>query len=204
MSLRAIGRREDDRPGRMTCIRDEHLRPVQDVVVADAFRRRLDAGGVRAGIGLGKGEGAENGLVEERRQPLPLLLVRPGEENRGPPRACSPRSRRPMPAQPQESSSPMSMPANVGRPSPPYSAGMCGFISPTSWAWAITSAGCVCRSSYSAAFGRISFSANSRASARSCFCSSVNAKEIPPTSPSRVWSSACSVGNRLTSQSILR
>ncbi len=56
---------------------------------------------------------------------------------------------------------------------------MCGFISPTSCAFAITSAGCVWCSSYSAAFGRISFSANSWASSRSERCSSVRAKETP-------------------------
>ena len=35
-----------------------------------------------------------------------------------------------MPAQPQESSSPISIPSKPGRPSPPYSSGMWGFIRP--------------------------------------------------------------------------
>ena len=85
-----------------------------------------------------------------------------------------------MPAQPHESSSPISIPAKPGSPGPPYSSGTWTFISPTSCAFAITSAGCVACSSYSAAFGRISFSANSRASSRSAFCSSLSANEMPP------------------------
>ena len=84
-----------------------------------------------------------------------------------------------MPAQPQESSSPISIPSKPGRPRPPYSWGTCGFISPTSCALATTSAGCVECSSYSAARGRISRSANSRASSRSAFCSSDRANEMP-------------------------
>ncbi len=84
-----------------------------------------------------------------------------------------------IPAQPQESSSPTSMPSKPGRPSPPYSSGMCGFIRPTSWALAMMSSGWVECSSYSAAFGRISFSANSRASCRSSRCSSLSANEMP-------------------------
>ena len=42
-------------------------------------------------------------------------------------------------------------------------------------------------SSYSAAFGRISFSANSRASSRSARCSSLSANEMPPAQIAR-WS----------------
>ena len=105
-----------------------------------------------------------------------------------------------MPAQPHESSSPISIPSKPGSPVPPYSSGTCGFISPTSCAFAITSTGWVECSSYSAAFGRISFSANSRASARSSFCSSVRANEIPPTACSTVAMRQSS-SRRLTSQS---
>ena len=54
---------------------------------------------------------------------------------------------------------------------------------PSSCAFATTSAGWVACSSYSAAFGRISFSANSRASARSSRCSGVSANETPPATP---------------------
>ena len=57
------------------------------------------------------------------------------------------------------------------------------FMRPSSWAFATISAGCVWCSSCSAAFGRISFSANSRASARSSFCSSVSANETPFARP---------------------
>ena len=105
-----------------------------------------------------------------------------------------------MPAQPQDSSSPISIPSKPGNPMPPYSSGTCGFISPTSCAFAITSTGWVERSSYSAALGRISFSANSRESARSSFCSSVSANEIPPTACSTVAMNRPS-SRRLTSQS---
>ena len=84
-----------------------------------------------------------------------------------------------IPAQPQESSSPIRIPSKVERPRPPYSSGTWTFIRPSSCALAITSAGWVWCSSYSAALGRISFSANSRASARSSFCSSVSANETP-------------------------
>ena len=88
-----------------------------------------------------------------------------------------------IPEQPQESSSPMSMPSKPGRPGPPYSSGMWTFISPSSCAFWTRSAGWVWCSSYSAAFGRISLSANSRASARSSRCSGVSANEIPPATP---------------------
>ena len=85
-----------------------------------------------------------------------------------------------MPAQPQESSSPMRIPSKTERPGPPNSSGMWMFISPSSCAFAITSAGCVECSSYSAARGRISFSANSCASARRSRCSPVSSNETPP------------------------
>jgi len=52
-------------------------------------------------------------------------------------------------------------------------------MSPTSWAFATISAAWVWCSSYSAAFGRISFSANSRASSLSAFCSSESANDGP-------------------------
>ena len=84
-----------------------------------------------------------------------------------------------IPEQPQASSSPISIMSKPPSPGPPYSSGTCGFISPTSCAFAITSAGCVECSSYSAATGRISLRANSRASSRSAFCSSERAKEMP-------------------------
>jgi hypothetical protein len=87
------------------------------------------------------------------------------------------------PAQPHESSSPISMPSKQGSARPPCSSGMWTFISPSSCAFAMTSAGWVACSSYSAARGRISCSANSRASARSAFCSSVRLNETPLAVP---------------------
>ena len=61
-------------------------------------------------------------------------------------------------------------------PGPPYSSGMWVFISPTSWAFSMTSWGQVPSLSYSQATGRISFSAKSCASSRRFFCSSVSVK----------------------------
>ena len=84
-----------------------------------------------------------------------------------------------MPEQPQANSSPIRICSNAERPGPPYSSGMWGFISPTSCALAITSPGCCERSSYSAATGRISRSAKSRASSRNARCSLLRAKEMP-------------------------
>ena len=89
----------------------------------------------------------------------------------------------PMPEQPQFSSSPTSMPSKPSSSGPPSDSGRWRFIRPTSCALAMMSAGCVWCSSYSAALGRISFSANSRASARSSRCSSVRANETPPATP---------------------
>ena len=89
----------------------------------------------------------------------------------------------PMPEQPQLSSSPTSIPSNADSSGPPSDSGMWRFMRPSSWALATISAGCVWCSSCSAAFGRISFSANSRASARSSFCSSVSANETPFARP---------------------
>src|SRR6476646_10005211 len=110
---------------------------------------------------------------------LPAMITGPA------PRPFAP-SEVPMPVQPQFSSSPTSMPSNAPRPRPPYSTGMCRFISPSPCAFAITSAGCCIATSYSAALGRISFAANSRASARNSFCSSVRANETPPWTASSI------------------
>ncbi len=89
----------------------------------------------------------------------------------------------PIPEHPQFSSSPTSMPSNAESSGPPSDSGRWRFIRPTSWAFATISAGCVWCSSYSAALGRISFSAKSRASARSSRCSSVSANETPLATP---------------------
>jgi len=44
--------------------------------------RRLELRHVRAGLGLGEAERAQDRLVEERRQPLRLLLVGAGDDHR--------------------------------------------------------------------------------------------------------------------------
>ena len=169
-------------------VRDERLRPVQDVLVAAADGGRLHARDVGAGVGLAQPERAEDRLFEQRRQPLRLLLVRPGQEHRAGAEAVG-ADRGPDAEQPQLSSSPTSIPSNADSPRPPSSSGTCRFISPSSCAFAITSAGWVERSSYSASLGRISLAANSRASSRRAFCSSVRAKETPSPRPHR--SSPC-------------
>ena len=89
----------------------------------------------------------------------------------------------PIPEQPQFSSSPTRIPSKVESPSPPRDSGTCRFISPRACAFSTRSAAWVWCSSYSAAFGRISFSANSRASSRRPFCSSVRANETPEPTP---------------------
>ena len=183
MALARIGLREDDRPGRVAGVRDERLRAVQDVLVATPLGRRLHPRDVGAGIGLAEPERAQDRLLEERRQPR-LAAARPiprgaPARRRGRWRGSTCR----CPSSPSCSSSPTSMPSNAGRPRPPSDSGTWRFMSPSSCAFAITSTGCVERSSYSAAFGRISFSANSRASARSSFCSGVRANETPPATP---------------------
>ena len=109
----------------------------------------------------------------------------------------------PIPAQPQQSSSLTSAPSNSESSGPPYSAGTWRFMSPTSWAFATTSAAWVWCSSYSAAFGRISFSANSRASSRSAFCSSESANDGPVAAACSTTAMMWLLDDRLTSQSIL-
>ena len=81
MALRRVGLREDDRPGGMAGVRDERLRAVEDVLVAAALRGRLQVGDVGAGLGLGEPERAEDRLLEERRQPLRLLLLAAGDDH---------------------------------------------------------------------------------------------------------------------------
>jgi hypothetical protein len=97
-----------------------------------------------------------------------------------------------MPEQPQFSSSPTSMPSNAGSAAPPCASGTWRFMRPNSCALAITSAGCVECSSYAAALGRISLSANSRASARNSRCSGVRANETPLATPVSTWVMVCS------------
>ncbi len=89
----------------------------------------------------------------------------------------------PIPEQPRFSSSPTRIPSNVDSPSPPSGSGTCRFISPSACAFTTRSAAWVWCSSYSAAFGRISLSANSRASSRRPRCSSVRANETPEEMP---------------------
>ena len=178
-----VRRREDHRPRGVPGVRDEHLRAVEDVLVAAALRRRLDARGVGAGVGLGEREGAEDRLVEERRQPRRASARRSRRSGPAPAPSVFATIETAMPEQPQESSSPMSMPSNAGQAGAADSSAMWTFIRPSSCAFGDEVAGCVWCSSYSAAFGRISFSANSRASWRSSRCSGVSANEIPPATP---------------------
>ena len=89
----------------------------------------------------------------------------------------------PMPEQPQLSSSPTSIPSNAASPSPPQRLGHVKVHQTELVRLRDDVDRMVECSSYSAAFGRISFVANSRASARSSFCSDVRANETPPATP---------------------
>src|SRR5213592_4872792 len=53
VALRPVGRGEHREPRSVAGVRDEHLRAVDDVVVAVPHGRRLDAGDVGAGVRLG-------------------------------------------------------------------------------------------------------------------------------------------------------
>ncbi len=76
-----VGLREDDRPVGVARVRDEGLRAVQDVLVAAALGRRLQARDVGAGLRLGEAERAEDRRLEQRRQPRRLLLVGAGDDH---------------------------------------------------------------------------------------------------------------------------
>jgi len=77
-----VGLREDDRPLGVARVRDEGLRAVQDVLVAAALGARLQPGDVGACVGLGEPERAEDRALDQRRQPLGLLLVGAGDQHR--------------------------------------------------------------------------------------------------------------------------
>jgi hypothetical protein len=78
----AVGRGEDHEPRGLPRVRDEHLRPVEDVVAVAQLGRRLDRRNVRPGAGLGQREGAQQRFLEQRREPGPLLLVGAGKQHR--------------------------------------------------------------------------------------------------------------------------
>jgi len=80
--LRLVGRGEHGEPGRVARVGDEHLRAVEDVLVAVPDRSGLDPRDVRAGVRLGQGERGQQRLLDERRQPRAFLLVRAGDDHR--------------------------------------------------------------------------------------------------------------------------
>ena len=82
MSLVLVGRREDREPRRVTRVRDEHLGAVEDVVAPVSDRGRLDPRHVRACVRLGERERRKQDFVDERSQPLALLLVGAGDDDR--------------------------------------------------------------------------------------------------------------------------
>src|SRR5207249_5109457 len=63
-------------------VRDEHLRPVDDVVVAAALRGGADRGGVGARVGLGEAEGAELLAPDGGHEVVLLLLLGAEAEDR--------------------------------------------------------------------------------------------------------------------------
>ncbi len=79
MARVGIGLREHRVERRDAGIRDEALRPVEDVLVAVAPRRRAHRGRVGARAGLGERVGAEPFAAREPRQVARLLLVGAGE-----------------------------------------------------------------------------------------------------------------------------
>ena len=78
-----------------------------------------------------------------------------------------------IPGQPADSSSLMRAVSKLERPPPPYASGMLMVMNPASKAFCMISHGNSWLWSYLAAFGRISFIANSRAISLSATCSSV-------------------------------
>ena len=141
MALRRIGLGEDDRPRGVAGVRDERLRAVQDVLVTAPHRGRLQTRDVRAGVRLREPERAEDRRLEQRRQPRRLLLVGAREDDRAgaePVRADRRADSRAAPVELLADEHAVERRQARGRRS---SSGTCRFISPTAWAFAITSAG---------------------------------------------------------------
>ena len=190
----------------MARVRDEHLRSVDHVFVALAHGGGLDPRHVRAGARLRQPEAAENrGL--ERAARATASSARPCRRSgsgllRGRSRRSTCRSRSSPSSAPRRRAFRRSTAARALR----AISGRCRFIRPISCALAMMSVACVWCSSHSAALGLISFSANSRARARSSRCSAVRANETPPATPvSTVAMIALLLEDavfRLTSQSI--
>ena len=109
-----VGLREDGVEVRDARVRDEALRPVEDVIVALAPRRRAHRGRVGAGARLGERVGREPLAAREPRQEALLLLLRARQldarASRAPARRGSARTWR-RPSRP-----PRSRPAAAARP----------------------------------------------------------------------------------------
>ena len=82
VSASAVGHREDRDEIRDRAVADEPLRAVDDVVVAVARGGGPDRGDIRAGLGLGQGEGDELLPGRQLRDEACLLLVGAGDEER--------------------------------------------------------------------------------------------------------------------------
>ena len=176
----AVELREDERELGDAAVRDVALLAVQDVLVALAARRRLDAGDVRAGARLGEGDRGEAALLggEPRQPALPLLLAR-RRRGAAAPGTSSRRSAPRGPRSPRRAPPPTSVEVTADTPPPPYSAGIACEVSPSAAALASSSGGQSSRSSHSRAIGRSSRTANSCASSRSSRCSDESSKPIP-------------------------
>src|SRR6185503_3996016 len=82
VALRWIGVREDERELGHGSVRDPHLAPVDDPVVAVALRRRLKPRRVAPDRRLGEPEASDHIALAEAREPGALLLFGPELQDR--------------------------------------------------------------------------------------------------------------------------
>jgi hypothetical protein len=81
VALGRVGLGEDDRPRRVPRVGDERLGAVEDVLVAAPLGGGLDPRDVGPRVRLAQPERAQDRLLEQRDEPVALLLVRAREED---------------------------------------------------------------------------------------------------------------------------
>ena len=117
VALALVGRGEDHDPGGMARVRDEHLRAVDDVLVALADGRRLDPGDVRPAFGSVRpkehriGDSRSGGSHSAFCSSLPASMTGPAPSELATIETA-------IPAQPQDSSSHHQHPVEVREPGP--------------------------------------------------------------------------------------